>query len=129
MMMKRVLPVVGAVAAVFVSIDAATAQRQQSAQGSDALGFFTRAPLEFWLACLIALVALIVITLLLVFLNRVQNRKADDIAAPVIVVVIVFGVLILSTTGLRNEQVAPAFALFGTIVGYLLGRLERPGGK
>jgi hypothetical protein len=32
----------------------------------------------------------------------------------------------LITVGYNNEQIAPAFGLFGTIVGYMLGRFAQP---
>ena len=32
----------------------------------------------------------------------------------------------LITCGYNNEQIAPAFGLFGTIVGYMLGRFAQP---
>jgi hypothetical protein len=38
---------------------------------------------------------------------------------------VITGTLILITVGYSNEQVAPAFGLFGTIVGYMLGRLSQ----
>ncbi len=38
-----------------------------------------------------------------------------------IVVIVVSASLILITGGYSNEQIAPAFGLFGTIVGYILG--------
>ena len=33
------------------------------------------------------------------------------------------------TAGYTNEQVAPAFGLFGTIIGYMLGRMNQPPGQ
>jgi hypothetical protein len=41
------------------------------------------------------------------------------------VVTVIIGTLLLVTVGYNNEQIAPAFGLFGTIVGYLLGRLTQ----
>lgn len=87
--------------------------------------FSSRTPLEFWLTCIIIAFGLIVLILLLCALGRVQDRRADDVARAVIVVTVIIGALILVTAGFNNEQTAPVFGLFGTIVGYILGRMSR----
>jgi hypothetical protein len=58
---------------------------------------------------------------------RATGKKADpdQFLRSFIVVIIVIASLILITAGYSNEQVAPAFGLFGTIVGYMLGRLNQ----
>jgi len=38
---------------------------------------------------------------------------------------VITGSLLLITAGYTNEQVAPAFGLFGTIIGYMLGRMHQ----
>jgi hypothetical protein len=40
------------------------------------------------------------------------------------VVTIIVSALILVIAGFSNDQIAPAFGLFGTIVGYMLGRMS-----
>lgn len=94
--------------------------------GASLVEFFSsRTPLEFWLTCIIAVYGLIVLFMLLWALRGVQDRRADEVSRSVIVVTVIFGALILVTAGFTNEQTAPVFGLFGTIVGYILGRMSR----
>eukprot|EP01037_Dinobryon_pediforme_P023862 gene23862-25444_t len=53
------------------------------------------------------------------------TAQPDQFLRSFIVVIIVIAALILITAGFSNEQIAPAFGLFGTIVGYMLGRLNQ----
>jgi hypothetical protein len=95
--------------------------------GANLTGFFTsKTPYEFWLTCLICLFGLAVIYALLFGLRRSSNARPEDIARPIIVVTVITGTLMLITVGYNNEQIAPAFGLFGTIVGYMLGRYSQP---
>ena len=94
--------------------------------GSNLTGFFTsKTPYEFWLTCLICTFGLAVIYALM-FSFRGTNARPEDIARPIIVVTVITGTLMLITVGYNNEQIAPAFGLFGTIVGYMLGRFAQP---
>jgi glycerol uptake facilitator-like aquaporin len=86
--------------------------------------FSSRTPYEFWLTCIIITFGLVVIVLLLWHFRSMPDRRADDVARAVIVVTVIVGTLILVTAGYSNDQIAPAFGLFGTIVGYMLGRLN-----
>ncbi|MCK1381171.1 hypothetical protein IVB33_30230 [Bradyrhizobium sp. 24] len=89
--------------------------------------FKGRTPYEFWLTTLIMLFGLVVIAMLLWFGRRGNNRP-EEMARHVIVVFVVSAALILVTAGYSNDQIAPAFGLLGTIVGYVLGRLGvKPG--
>jgi hypothetical protein len=94
--------------------------------GGNLMSFFSvRTPYEFWLTLLIGLIGLIIIAALIWSVSRVEHRRPEDITRPIIVVTIIMGTLILVTAGYSNEQIAPAFGLFGTIVGYILGRLSQ----
>jgi hypothetical protein len=42
-----------------------------------------------------------------------------------IVITVITGSLVLITAGYSNEQIAPAFGLFGTVIGYMLGRMSQ----
>ncbi len=86
----------------------------------------TRTPFEFWLTCVIGLLGLLIIVILIVALRGVRSARPEDIARPVIVITVIISTLMLVTVGYSNEQIAPAFGLFGTIVGYMLGRLSQP---
>ena len=95
--------------------------------GANLTGFFTsKTPYEFWLTCLICLFGLAVIYALLFAMRRTPTARPEDIARPIIVVTVITGTLMLITVGYNNEQIAPAFGLFGTIVGYMLGRFAQP---
>jgi DMSO reductase anchor subunit len=95
--------------------------------GANLTGFFTsKTPYEFWLTCLICAFGLAVIYALMFALRRSPNARPEDIARPIIVVTVITGTLMLITVGYNNEQIAPAFGLFGTIVGYMLGRFAQP---
>lgn len=95
--------------------------------GANLTGFFTsKTPYEFWLTCLICLFGLAVVYALLFGLRRSSNARPEEIARPIIVITVITGTLMLVTVGYNNEQIAPAFGLFGTIVGYMLGRYAQP---
>ena len=98
---------------------------QNPSTGANLINFFsTKTPYEFWLTCLICIFGLAVIYALVLGLRRSVHTRPEDIARPIIVVTVITGTLMLITVGYNNEQIAPAFGLFGTIVGYMLGRLS-----
>ena len=95
-------------------------------RGPGLIDFFSsRTPYEFWLTCLIIGFGVVVVTLLLWHMRGIKNRRSEDVSRSVIVVTVIVGSLILVTAGFSNDQIAPAFGLFGTIVGYILGRMSR----
>ena len=87
--------------------------------------FDTHVPYEFWLTCVITAFGFLMALLLLLSMRTVAHRRPEDVSRPIIVVTLIVASLILITAGYSNEQIAPAFGLFGTIVGYILGRLSR----
>ena len=89
--------------------------------GGNLLSF--RTPYEFWLTCLISFVGLTVIGAVIWSVSRNRHARPEDTTRPIVVVTVIMGTLILVTAGYSNEQIAPAFGLFGTIIGYILGRL------
>lgn len=87
--------------------------------------FFTsRTPYEFWLAVLAAVTGMFIISLIAWTVSRMAHVRPEDITRPAIVITIITGALILIIAGFSNEQIAAAFGLFGTIVGYMLGRMS-----
>jgi hypothetical protein len=86
---------------------------------------FHKSPYEVWLTLLIMTFGLIVLGLYIYAIRNIPHRRADDISRAVIVVSVITGSLLLITAGYTNEQVAPAFGLFGTIIGYMLGRMNQ----
>jgi hypothetical protein len=129
-MMRQYLPLIS-----IFSVAAAEAQQlpappelpnpRTGANAGLAEFFSSRTPYEFWLTCIIIAFGLITILLLLWHLRRIADRHADDVSRAVVIVMVIVGTLILVTAGYSNDQIAPAFGLFGTIVGYILGRLPR----
>jgi hypothetical protein len=100
---------------------------QNPSSGENLARFFSsKTPYEFWLTCLIGALGLAIIAALIFGVRRTRNTRPEDIARPVIVLTVILGTLILVTAGYSNEQIAPAFGLFGTIIGYMLGRLSQP---
>jgi hypothetical protein len=100
---------------------------QNPSTGANLTRFFSsKTPYEFWLTCLIATLGLAIIAVLIQGIRRISPARPEDITRPVIVLTVIVGTLILVTAGYSNEQIAPAFGLFGTIVGYMLGRLSSP---
>ena len=74
---------------------------------------------------MIGILGLAIIGALIVALRKVANARSEDIARPVIILTVIIGTLILVTVGYSNDQIAPAFGLFGTIIGYMLGRIAQ----
>ena len=93
--------------------------------GGNLFEFFTgKTPHEFWLTVIIIMFGLTVLLLLLWALRSAPDRRPEDISRALIVITVITSSLILITAGYSNEQVAPAFGIFGTIVGYMLGRMS-----
>src|SRR5215216_7795753 len=70
-----------------------------------------RTPYEFWLTCAIMLWGFIMLSAMIFMSSRVDNRRAEDLARPVIVVSVVIAILILATAGYSNEQIAAAYGI------------------
>ena len=64
----------------------------------------------------------LLILVLQVYLLRSIQATAQHILLTFTLTTIIIGGLYLVTIGLSSEQIAPAFSLYGAIVGYLLGR-------
>jgi glycerol uptake facilitator-like aquaporin len=94
---------------------------------------FKKSPYEFWLTCLIIAFGLTVLALYIYAIRNIQNRRPEDVSRALIVITVITGSLVLITAGYSNEQIAPAFGLFGTVIGYMLGRMStvsgQPGGN
>jgi hypothetical protein len=82
-------------------------------------------PYEFWLACVIMLFGLGVLFLYLWGIRNIDGRRPEDVSRSLIVIFVITGSLVLITVGYSTEQIAPAFGLFGTIIGYMLGRMSQ----
>ena len=62
------------------------------------------------------------ILILQAYLLRSARATSQDILITFTLTIIITGGLYLVTIGLSSDQIAPAFSLYGAIVGYLLGR-------
>ena len=96
--------------------------------GGNLSNLLASAPYQFWLSCLIVLFGLAIIAGLVWSLMKTGSKRPEDISRPLIVVTVIIGSLILVSAGYSNSQIAPAFGLFGTIVGYMLGHLSQNSG-
>jgi hypothetical protein len=100
---------------------------QNPNSGANLAKFFSsKTPYEFWLACMIGVLGLVLVIATMKTLTKIKNIRPEDIARPVIILSVITGTLMLVTVGYSNDQIAPAFGLFGTIIGYMLGRLAQP---
>jgi hypothetical protein len=92
-------------------------------------GFFADQliPFQFWLAVVILVFGLILSVLTIRFLASTVARKTEEAIRALVVLWVIIGTLTLIAAGYSDQQIAPAFGLFGTIVGYILGKADRPG--
>lgn len=80
---------------------------------------------EYRLAILITAICFVTLLMLFLLLKGMPRLRAEDSLRTFGVVLIIMGTLFFVAAGFSAEQIAPAIGLFGTIAGYLLGRLER----
>ena len=92
---------------------------------TDAL--FKKTPSEIWLSCLVVAFGLLVIAAYIFAISKINHRRPEDVSRALIVVTVITGSFLLITAGYSSQQVAPAFGLFGTIIGYMLGRMSAGG--
>lgn len=89
--------------------------------------FFTpgKTPYEFWLTCAILIAGLLFAYLAIRFLRQIHREELENATRAMTILFVIMATMVLITAGYNNEQIAPAFGLFGTIVGYILGRSEK----
>jgi hypothetical protein len=92
-------------------------------QPNDALKF--RANFQLILTGIVTVFGVLSLVLVALIFKQSIASEADKIVRLVIVVIVVSASLILITAGYSNQQIAPAFGLFGTIIGYILGSSGR----
>jgi hypothetical protein len=80
--------------------------------------------IELWLAYAIILFGFIVLCMQFTLLRRAANTEPEDILRLFTVTIIIIGTLALIAIGYSSQQIAPALGLFGTILGYLLGKSD-----
>ena len=79
---------------------------------------------ELWLAAAIIIFGLIVLSMQFALLRKATNTHPADILRLFTVTMVVIGTMALIAIGYSSQQIAPALGLFGTILGYLLGRSD-----
>jgi hypothetical protein len=90
------------------------------------VGYVTfKTPFEQWLTLLT--VATLGITVAALTAMGWRTGLTPDFVRAFIVVVVVFSALFLIAAGYSDKQAAPVYALLGTIVGYIFGRLSEEG--
>ncbi|CAN5294397.1 hypothetical protein BH10PSE4_BH10PSE4_37030 [soil metagenome] len=77
---------------------------------------------SFYLTALFIGFGLVVILLQLAAMRRIKTVTPDEIARNCAITLVVVASVALLVSGYSSQQVAPAFGLFGTIIGYLLGK-------
>ena len=117
------------IAIVFISLNATLALAQEKIpdgmenQPGSNLEIFNPLTSFNILACILCVVVgIIVFAGQFYLLIRAQNVTADDIVRNCTITLVIIGALILIVAGYNSQQTAQAFGLFGTVIGYLLGR-------
>lgn len=87
--------------------------------------FSAKTPYEFWLTCVILAAGLLFAYLAVSFLRQIHREELEHATRAMTILFVIMATMVLITAGYNNEQIAPAFGLFGTIVGYILGRGEK----
>lgn len=93
----------------------------------EALGLYN--PIDqvsFWLAMLFLAFGVLVIVLQLLALSRVAHLTADDVVKNCALTLVVIASVVLLIAGYNSQQLGPVFGLFGTMIGYVLGRTSSP---
>jgi len=81
--------------------------------------------LEFILSMSILAFGIVVLLIEFRLLSNMVKTSQEDILKTLIITIIVIGSLFLITAGYSNDQIAPAMGLFGSIAGYLVGRVSK----
>lgn len=80
---------------------------------------------EFVLSVIILVFGIAIVLIEYLLLKGTVNPNISDIMKIFTVTLIIIGTMLLITSGFSSQQISPAFGLFGTIAGYLLGREEQ----
>jgi membrane associated rhomboid family serine protease len=67
----------------------------------------------------------IIVVIQYMLLRGVVKQRTEVISRTYTITLIIVGTMFLITAGYNSDQISPAMALFGTIAGYLLGRIDQ----
>jgi hypothetical protein len=95
---------------------------QNPSQGSNLSVFNPIANPQFWLTMVIIACGLVFVAGQIYFLKTLKTLSADDVIRNCSITIVVVVATILIVAGYNSQQTAQASGLFGTIIGYLLGR-------
>lgn len=79
---------------------------------------------EVWLAGAIIAFGLVVLGMQFSLIRGMAEAEPEDSLRLFTVTMIIVGTLALIAIGYSGNQIAPALGLFGTIIGYLLGKTD-----
>ncbi len=80
---------------------------------------------EFQLSLLILAFGVVIVVIQYLLLRGVVKERTEIISRTYTVTLIIVGTMFLITAGYSSDQISPALGLFGTIAGYLLGRIDQ----
>jgi hypothetical protein len=95
---------------------------QNAAHGSNLAIFNPIENSQFWLTIATVLAGIVFFGGQLFLLRGIKNLTADDIVRNCSITIVIISATVLIVAGYNSQQTAQAFGLFGTIIGYLLGR-------
>jgi len=82
-------------------------------------------PTEIKLTLMVIGLTLAALVMQFLLLKKITKLRAEDTLRVFGVTLILMGTLFFITAGYNSSQIAPAIGLFGTVAGYLLGRVDR----
>ena len=82
-------------------------------------------PTEIKLTLMVIGLTLAALVMQFLLLKKITKLRAEDTLRVFGVTLILMGTLFFITAGYSSSQIAPAIGLFGTVAGYLLGRVDR----
>jgi hypothetical protein len=120
----RLIPPTCVIFLILSSTALADELRQSTAnpQGQNLDLFNPQSDLQLWLCVLCVFFGSIIFIGQTLLLSKTGNFTSDDVAKSATIILVIVGSLLLIISGYDSQQTAQAFGLFGTIVGYLLGR-------
>lgn len=103
-------------------LDLSSVRTKHNQAGQNQVAFTPITPLQVWVLVIVSTAGVLVFIGQFFLLHRVSPISSDDIVKNCTITLVILGALVLIVAGYNSQQTAQAFGLFGTIVGYLLGR-------
>jgi hypothetical protein len=109
-------------ACLWLALERALAQDVNPSRGANQTSFNPMEAPQLWIASGLLISGILFFIGQLFLLTRITNLSADDIIRNTSITIVIVMAAILIVAGYNAQQTAQAFGLFGTIIGYLLGR-------